>query len=321
MAFKPPAPTPPGLFRRMPPAVFPVIMGLFGLGLGWRRAADSFAISGGIGEAILGATTLLFVFSFFGYGAKLARRPRVIVEELRVLPGRAGVAAAVLCCYLLSMTLVPYSVVAAYIVLMAGFALHAILVALLVHQFVTSPPEQRRVTPVWHLTFVGFIVGALAATTLELYVLALVLFLATALVAALIWLVSLEQIFRDGVPSPLRPLLSIHLSPVALLGLVAEALELHAVSLGCAGIAAFMLAWFSVRIFWLTESGFSPLWGAFTFPLAATANLWLVVGWFWRVPGGVLLVAATLIVPAIAFQMLRLWARGQLAIKTNAATA
>lgn len=33
MAFKPPAPTPKGLWRRTPPAIFPVMLGLLGLGL------------------------------------------------------------------------------------------------------------------------------------------------------------------------------------------------------------------------------------------------------------------------------------------------
>ncbi len=321
MTFKAPVPTPPGLWRRVPPAIFPSIMGLFGLGLAWRRGAQVFALPAGIGEVILGAVSLLFVFALLAYVVKLVRRPAVIADELRILPGRAGVATMVLSIYLLSMTLHPYSASAAHAVLVAGFAVHAVLVVLLVHQFVTGPVEQRRVTPIWHLSYVGFIIGALAASGFEYYLLTLLLFIATALIAALIWSVSLEQMIKETVPAPLRPLLAVHLSPVALLGLVANALELDAVAMGCAGVAALMVAWLVLRARWLTESGFSALWGAFTFPLAATASLWLVLGGIWRWPGGVALVAATLIVPAIAFKVIKLWPGGQLAMKTNAAIA
>ncbi len=321
MTFKPPAPTPPGLWRRVPPAVFPSIMGLFGLGLAWRRGTDVFVLPRGIAETILGAVSLLFVFALLAYAVKLMRRPSVIVDELRILPGRAGVVTMVLSVYLLSITLAPYSAVVAQAVLVAGFSAHAALVVLLVHQFVTGPAEQRRVTPVWHLSYVGFIIGALAATVFEFYILALFLFVATALIAALIWSVSLEQVIKETVPAPLRPLLAIHLSPVALLGLVAAALELDAIAMGLAGVAALMLIALVARAPWLTEAGFSALWGAFTFPLAATASLWLTVGGLWRWPGGIALIAATLIVPAIAFKVVRLWAGGQLAVKTNAATA
>lgn len=321
MTFSPPTATPAGLCRRVPPAVFPAIMGLFGVGLAWRRAASAFDIAAGVGEAILGAVTLLYLFALSAYGAKILRRPAVLVEELRILPGRAGVTAMVLCIYLLSMTLAPYGGWAARAGLGAGFAAHGILVVLLIHQLVVGPAEQRRVTPVWHLSYVGFIIGALAAIACEFYLTALAIFLVTAVLAALIWAVSLEQLVTETVPAPLRPLLAIHLSPVALFGLVAQGLDLQAVALGCAGIAGLLVLWFAARARWLTEAGFSALWGAFTFPLAATAALWVDLGGIWRVPGVIALVAATLITVPIGWKVVQAWARGQLAIRTNAATA
>ena len=316
MAFKPPTPTPDGLWRRVPPAIFPPIMGLFGLGLAWRRVEGVFDLPSGVGEVILGGVTILFLFSVLAYSVKIARRPSVILEELRILPGRAGVGTMVLCLYLLSITLAPYNTDLAQLVMWAGFAAHSVLVILLIHQFVTGPVEQRRVTPIWHLNYVGFIIGALAATVFELYVLSITIFIATALIAALIWAVSAEQMVKETVPAPLRPLLAIHLSPVALLGLVAKALELDAVALGCGGIAALMLLWMLAYARWITQSGFSALWGAFTFPLAATASLWMTLGGVWRYPGGAALVAATLIVLPIAWKVLRLWARGQYSWRT-----
>jgi tellurite resistance protein len=296
-------------------------MGLFGLGLAWRQGAGTFAIPRAIGETILGAVTLLFLFALLAYTVKLLRRPSVLTEDLRVLPGRAGVAAMVLCIYLLSITLAPYAAVLAQAVLWAGFAVHGVFVLVLVRDLRNGPAEQRRVMPVWHLSFVGPIIGGLAATVFELYLVALVLLFVTVLLAALVWAASAEQMLKETVPAPLRPLLAIHLAPLALFGLVAHALELDAVALGCAGIAALAVLWFLVRARWLTEAGFSALWGAFTFPIAATANLWLSVGGIWRVPGGVALVAATLVILPIGWKVIALWARGQLAIRTNAATA
>ena len=321
MAFKPPAPTPPGLWRRVPPAIFPSIMGLFGLGLAWRRGVAAFGLPAGIAETILGAVTLLFLFALVAYSAKFLRRPAVLVEELRILPGRAGVAAMLLCLYLLSVTLAPYVPGVARTLLWCSLALHGAFVLLLVGVFVTGPAEQRRVNPVWHLSFVGFIISALPAAVFEEYLTALGLFVATVLIAAFVWAVSAEQLVKETVPAPLRPLLAIHLAPVALFGQVAQALELQAVALGCAGVAGLLLLWFTARARWLTEAGFSALWGSFTFPLAATAGLWLGLGGIWRLPGGVALVAATLVTLPIAWKVVQSWTRGQLAIKTNAATA
>lgn len=321
MAFHPPAATPPGLWRRTPPAIFPAIMGLFGLGLAWRRAGEVFEWTEGPGETILGAVMLLFLFSAIAYGTKLIRRPKVLAEDLRVLPGRTGLAAGVLSIYLLSLTVMPYDENAGRQVLYVGLALHLLFVGVLIYVLAAGPAPQRRITPVWHLSFAGFIIAALAAVGLQYYGMALILFGLTAIVAAFIWAVSIEQFVREDVPGPLRPLLAIHLSPVALFGLVAAGLQLDAVAMGAAGIAALMLVWMLARARWLTESGYSALWGAFTFPLAATATLWLTLGGLWVWPALAALLLATIIIPAIAWKVLRAWAGGQLALKTNAAIA
>ena len=181
MAFHPPKPTPKGLWRRTPPAIFPATLGLLGLALGWRRGVGQFALPPGLADLFLGAVTLFALFALLTYVVKLMRRPAVVLEDLRILPGRAGLAAAVLCLYLLAL--------------------------------------------------------------------------------------------------------------------------------------------FVVRARWLLSGGFSPLWGALTFPLAATATFWLALGGAWTLPGAVLLVAATIIIVPIALQVAKLWAKGTLAIKTNAAIA
>lgn len=153
-------------WRRTPPAVFPPLMGLFGIALGWHRAADVFAIGTGWSELILGATSLLFLFLSGSYLAKLIHRPAVILEDLRVLPGRAGLAALTLSVMLMAAGLVPLFPSAAGFVLWLGIALHAALAVLVIRVLWSGPAEQRRVTPAWHLAFVGFIVIPLGAVPL-----------------------------------------------------------------------------------------------------------------------------------------------------------
>ena len=321
MRFKAPNPTPRGLWMRTPPAIFPPVMGLFGLGLAWRRAAQTLGAPTGIGDAILGATTVLFVFCAIAYAAKVIRRPKVVVEDLRILPGRAGVAVFVMCFYLLSLTLFPLSPLVARLVLFAGLVVHAELNAMIVRLFLSGPPEQRRVSPVWHLLFTSPVIAALATFQQGYYLPTLALAAVTSVIAMAIWAVSLDQAGSETVPAPLRPLLAIHLSPAALLGLLAQALEFRTLAIGFAILCALMIV---AMVLWsrpMLGAGFSPLWGALTFPLAATVSLWLVLGGGWAIAGGVALVAATLIILPIAYKILRTWAGGQLAIRTNAAAA
>lgn len=175
-----------------------------------------------------------------------------------------------------------------------------------------------------HLTFVGFIIAPLAALPLGLTGLAQVCFFATLPVAAVIFALSLRQMLHRDPPAPLRPLLAIHLAPLSLFGTVSLGLGMPGVAVVFGALATVVLAVLAVRARYLTQAGFSPLWGAFTFPLAAYAALMLLLGDRWegfRVLGILALVAATGIVPVIAVKVMKLWARGVLAVRTNAAVA
>lgn len=321
MAFKAPTPTPKGLWRRTPPTIFPAVMGLLGLGLGWRRGVAEFVLPQGFADLVLGAVTALALFAVLTYVVKFARRPAVVLEDLRILPGRAGVAAAVLCLYLLAAVFGPIASEQARPLLLLGMGVHAAFTVALIYVFATGPAEQRRVTPVWHLSFTGWVIAAMVALGLGLSGLAMVLFWGSLIAALAIWSISMQQFARETVPAPLRPLLAIHLSPAALLGMTAAGFGATGMAQAFALLTVAGLALALIRIQWLIEAGFSPLWGAFTFPLVAVANLWLTIGGAWRVPGAVLLIVATIMVPVIAAKIFKLWASGQLALKTNAAIA
>lgn len=321
MTSRPPPPSPKGLWRRTPPAIFPVVLGLMGLGLGWRRGEAEFGLPDGFGDAVLGAVTLLAAFALLTYAVKVLRRPGVVPEDLRVLPGRGGVAAGTLVPYTMASALAPHWPEVAKILLGAGFALHAVLIGLVLRLVLSRPGDASRVSPVWHLVFVGPIVGAVAAAQLGWAALAAGIASVTAVIAVAIWATSVLQLLREDVPAPMRPLLAIHLAPAALHGQAALLLGHETLLLVAAGISVLILALLLSSAHWLLRSGFSPFWGALTFPLAATASLWIGMGGVWRIPGGILLVGATFLIPWVARRVLRDWATGALALKTNAATA
>lgn len=314
----------PGLWRRTPPAIFPPIMGLMGLGLTWRAASEETGITNAPGDFILGLVTLLFLFSLLAYMTKVARRAGVLVEDLRILPGRAGLAAASLSLMLLAAALSPLAPSLAGPVALLAFALHLGLVGLLIRVLYLSPPEGRTVTPVFHLNFVGFILLGLTANDLGRHDLSTILLVVMIVPAIVIWAISLRQLQSRIPPAPLRPLLAIHLAPASLFTIIAHGAGLPGVALLFCVLACAIFLALLVSVRWLTQSGFSPLWGAFTFPVAAFATALFKV--FGTTPAGgmlaaLLLVAATVFIPVITWRVFRLWANGTLAMKTNAAEA
>lgn len=309
----------PARFARTPPAVFPAILGLFGLGLALRRGFEAAGLPVGLAETMLGAVAVLWGFAVFAYLAKMARRVSVILDDLRVLPGRAGLAAATMGAMALAAVLAPYDDGLARGVLVVGLVGHGLGLLAMLRVLAALPPEARDVTPAFHLSFVGFIVGGLAAPGVGWAGLANALLWVTIPIAVVIWAVSAVQLVRRIPPAPLRPLLAIHLAPASLFCLVAAGTGLEGLALGFAAFGGLILLALIAASRWIVESGFSALWGSFTFPLAAFASALFAVGF--EVGGMVVLVAALGVVPWIAWRVVTLWGSGRLAAVTNAAEA
>ncbi len=313
-----PAPR-PGLFATTPPAIFPAVLGLLGLGLALKRVVMEGGLPPGLADTLLGLVAGLWLFCALAYGVKLAHRPGVVAEDLRILPGRAGLTAGSLGMMVFAAILAFFQPNSAAIVLTLALVLHLALAALIIRELLSGPVEARAVTPVWHLAFTGFIVGALAAVSLGWAVLATALLIGTTIVAVWIWAVSLWQLWRRVPPAPLRPLLAIHLAPASLFASVAGLLgyQLWAdlmVLLGLGILVALVLAGK-----WVLAAGFSPMWGAMTFPLATYASALVINGWV--MPGVLVTVIALGVNTSIAWRIFRMWPGGTLAAKTNAAKA
>ena len=319
-SFPPPEfpPRRPKLFARTPPAIFPSILGLLGLGLALRQGAVVVGVPGGLVEAALGAVLALWLFAVVALKVKIWRRWGVLAEDLRVLPGRTGLAAATISGMAAGAVLVPYAPWVAFWLVVASLVAHGVIAVLLVVVLARMPPEGRQVNPGMHLSFVGFIVAAVPLAQMGYFGAAVVLFWLTVPVAVAIWGVSLWQLVRFVPPALLRPMLAIHLAPAALFSTVAGLTGQEGLALGFAVLGAGMLVVLVGAGRWVLAAGFTPFWGALTFPLAAYATAVLALA---EAPGLVMLAFAVAVVPVIAWKVLALWPGNRLAVKTNAAEA
>ncbi len=308
-------------FAKTPPAIFPPILGLLGLAIALQLALEALGFDRGPGDLLAGLAVALWAFAAFAYGAKAMRRPAVVIEDLRVLPGRSGLAAMTMGGMAAATLVAAYAQGPALALMTVALAGHAVLAVLLIRLLLTLPPVGREVNPTWHLSFVGFIVAAPTAVALGMEQVATVIFWLTLPIAVLNWGLSALQFIRSVPPPPLRPLLAIHVAPAALLGSVAGLLGMVELSgafiaMGTGLTLALVASWR-----WLAGTGITPLWGAFTFPLAALATTMLRAGDGWLWPGLGLTVIGLVAIPAILWWVLKRWPGGRLAAVTNAAEA
>lgn len=307
----------PGRFDRVPPAVFPAILGLLGLGLALRRGLDAAELPLAFADLLLGAVAVLWAYAVFAYGMKLGKRPSVVMEDLKTLPGRTGLAAATVGGMALAAAVVPFSIPLGKGVLVAALVGHGAVMLVTVRALLSLPREARDVNPGWHLTFIGYVVGGLAAVAVGWSVLALALVWWTVVVAGAIWAVSLVQLIKRIPPAPLRPLLAIHLAPMSFISTIAAALGMEGVALAALALATAIFLALLAAGRWITEAGFNAMWAAFTFPLTAYGGALFASGF--DLAGMVVLVAALGVIPPITYRVITLWGSGRLAAVTNAA--
>lgn len=313
------------LWRQVPPAIFPVCLGLMGLGLGWRSAASVLPIAHELGDLLLGLSTAYFLWFFTLYCAKVLARPGVIFEDMVKAPARAGVAAAAMCMMLLAAALLPLGVSVPF-VWWTGVVLQILASAVVCLAIWRDPPHKRRFSPFQYLTFVGPVVGPIAGIPLG-YVTQSLLLTWAALIAFLVISIGYGwRLLHDTIPVGMRPALVIFLSPNCL----------FAISFALLGYengfwlfyfsASFVALVFVVMAPWLMRGGWSPVWASFTFPLSAFLQVQIVgvqmgAGGLAMIGVIVSLVVATPVVLGISYRFAHDWLTGELAQKSGAALA
>jgi tellurite resistance protein len=307
----------PALFAKTPPAIFPPILGFLGLAIAVRLALQKLGWPIGPADLLAGIAVALWAFAAVAYLGKLVRRPGVVVEDLRVLPGRSGLAAMTMGGMATATLLAPLAPAAAAGLVVMALLGHAALAVLLIRLLLSLPPESRQVNPTLHLSLVGFIVAAPAAVALGWTGLAAALFWLVLPVALTIWALSAMAFARAVPPPPLRPLLAIHVAPAALLSLVAGLLGMAGLATGFVVIGTALALALALSFRWLTSAGVTPMWGAFTFPLAALATAMLSVGGSAGIPGLLLALIGLGGIPWILWWVLKRWPGGKLIFDEN----
>jgi tellurite resistance protein len=308
-------------FATTPPAIFPPILGLLGLATALRAGSADLGFSFQAADFAAGIVLPLWFFAVCLYIAKMIRRISVIRDDLKVIPSRAGLAAATLGGMVAAGHLAIFAPTAALWLLAAMLGAHLVLAIVTLHVLAGLPSEARAVNPGWHMTFVGFIVAAPAAVAIGLPGLATALLYTMLPVALVIWGASLWQLSGRTPPAPLRPMLAIHLAPASLLAITATLTGQGGLATALAWAVLVIVLVLAAGLPWIVEAGFSPLWGAFTFPLAASSTALILQGGALGWAGLALLALSSAVIPWIAWRALKLWPGGRLAAKTNAAEA
>ncbi len=313
------------LWRQTPPAIFPVALGFMGLGLAWRNAASVLPLPHEIGDLLLGLSTAYLVWFLVLFFAKALRRPSVIMEDLKVPPARAGVAAVPMSIMLLAAALLPFNVSVPE-VWWFGVVLQFVAILLVTLAILRDAPENRAFSPFQYLSYVGPVVAPIAGISLGFKTESLWL-AQFALVAFVIITVGYGlRLMRVRPPMPLRPSLAIILSPSSLLALSFAQQDMEGMFQ-----LFYWLSWVTALVLlvlsrWLMQGGWAPLWGAFTFPIAAFTNMQVMahshnmgrIAEFGIWAG---LAVGTPLILYIVYKSTMAWIQGDLAKKTGAATA
>lgn len=313
------------LWRSTPPAIFPVTLGFMGLALAWRNASNVLPIPSELGELLLGFSTAYFLFFAVSYVAKVLARPSVVMEDLKVPPARAGVAAFPMAIMLLAAALLPLGV-SVPLVWWTGVIVYYIATGLVAWSIFKGGAQARAFSPFQYLAFVGPIVGPIAGIPLGYVTESFWLAMAAMVPYIAITLGYSLKLMKVRPPQPMRASLVIVLAPTSLFAMAFGQLGIewaYELFYWMAMALAVTMLFFSM---WLTQGGWTPIWGSFTFPIATFVNLQIMaIGKGMGVIATTGMIAGLLIgTPLIAYiiwKTSKAWIMGGLAKNTGAAKA
>lgn len=313
------------LWRQAPPAVFPVCLGVMGLGLAWRKASEILPVANQIGDLILGFATAYFLWFLALYLVKTLSRPKVVLEDLVLAPARAGIAAAAMCMMLLAAALMPLGIAVAQ-VWWCGVLLQIAASAAVCWAIWQEAPALRQFSPFQYLSFVGPVVGPIAGVPLGYVTESLLLTLAAFGAFVVITLGYGRRLLQAPLAVKMRPALVIFLSPNCLFAISFALLGFETGFWVFYWLSSLVALGFVLSATWLTQGGWSPAWASFTFPVTAFVQVQIIavqMGAGAPAMAGVFvgLALATPLVLIIAFRFTVEWITGELAEKTEAAIA
>ncbi|MCU0945361.1 MAG: hypothetical protein MUF65_08320 [Rubritepida sp.] len=286
--------------RHLPLPLLAVPMGLGGLGLAWRLAAQ---VAGGPawpGELLLAAAVLAWI-GILALNLQRARaHPEALREDWRH-PFRAGfLAAGTISGMVAAAAFIPWAPGFARVLLLAAVVAHLALGAVLLSRVLRGEGSLEMLGPPLLFPLVGNIVAPIFAAPLGMVMLGWMLLG----LGGLLWLIVMPLLLwrlLNGplLPGPLRPSVAILLAPPTVGSLAVAALAGVGPGVWALyGLAAFILALLVLALPRILVAGFTPAVWAFTFPLANFAAVTFLVAPAWlawpvllAVTGVVLLIA------------------------------
>lgn len=313
------------LWRQTPPAMFSNVLGLMGLAVAWRGIARIYPVPTQIGDVLLGIATAYLIFFGVSYTMKITVRPKALIEDMQTPPARAGITAFALAILVFTAGMLGLGIALPYVWL-AGVMMLVALMILIGYKIYQDGAEHRTYSPFQYLTFVGLILCPLAGVGLGYEKLSFYVTVLSLIPFAIISYGVVRKLIIVRPPAPLRPALMIPLSPLSLFGTGFGMMGVHWAYVGFYWAAfIFALVLLSLAL-WLTEGGWNPVWGAFTFPIAAFVNTQIYavehgMGLIAKVGAIAGLLIGTPLILYIIYKASRAWIRGELAKKTGASTA
>jgi len=257
-----------------PVSLFASVMGIGGLAVAWRRAADLFSVSVAVGQTLAWVALAAFVVVFVAYAAKLVRAPRAVVEEVSHPMKMAFVPTFSIALLVLPAALLPEQPRLAEAMWWTGMAAQGILTLLVVRAWIGSPKMRtEHIHPGWFIPPVGNIVVPLAGVSFAPSELTWFFFgVGIVYWIALLPLVLGRLIAAEPLPPRLLPTLAVMISPPAV-GSIAwvkiGGTWGDPVSTILLSVAVFQAVLLLAQIPELAKAPMGPSNWAYTFPLAA----------------------------------------------------
>lgn len=264
------------IIGRFSTALFPIALGLAGLGAGYLITAQYLHIDviGSIGKALLVAAMIVLILDSCLYAAKYIRARKAFATEISTATSANLLAPAFMAAMILGANLTNYHIAGRWI-WGAALALHIMLLLRFAGRWIVHAQRPEDLNPTWFLPAAGLMTGAVTwdagiPVSYGWFVFA---------AGASLWIMLLPLIFRRLVfepafPPRLRPTLFIVAAPFGLaansiLTLAPEAAPAISGTLCFAGSFFILVLLFQPRF--LSKAGVSLSWWATTFPVAIVA--------------------------------------------------